>query len=153
MRKEVTTKYVAEDGQRFDSEEACLKHEAYKAVEAIFDKERTRGVDNSSYAHLVIKNPKGIVDALSALLELSTVKFNPNALCWIDAAEHKPKTTDYVFVLGSSGYVNCGGYWMGIAKYDPNYRPLAPWIDVQGNCLSDSGVKVLRWVHFYPIKD
>lgn len=51
----------------------------------------------------------------------------------------------WVEVAGDSGYMNCANWFMAIAKHDPNYRPLSPWIDVTGTCLEDHGWRPVLW--------
>ena len=61
------------------------------------------------------------------------------------AAEQLPPDTRPVFALRPSSY-SCCQYEIVTARYMPAYRPLAPWRDLSGDDLADSGSdQVLAW--------
>ncbi|WP_066528923.1 MULTISPECIES: hypothetical protein [Erythrobacter] len=54
------------------------------------------------------------------------------------AAEQLPPNTRPVLALRPSFY-SCCQYEIVTARYMPDYRPLAPWRDLSGDDLADSG--------------
>ncbi len=62
-------------------------------------------------------------------------------------AEQLPPDTRPVLALRPSSY-GCCRYEIITARYMPDYRPLAPWRDLSGDDLADSGSdQVLAWAH------
>ncbi|WP_066542621.1 hypothetical protein [Sphingomonas sp. CCH18-B1] len=61
------------------------------------------------------------------------------------AAQQLPSDTRPVLALRPSSY-SCCQYEVVTARYMPAYRPLAPWRDLSGDDLADSGSdQVLAW--------
>lgn len=61
------------------------------------------------------------------------------------AAEELPPDTGPVLALRPSSH-SCCQYEIVTARYMPAYRPLAPWRDLSGDDLADSGSdQVLAW--------
>ena len=54
------------------------------------------------------------------------------------AAQQLPPDTRPVLALRPSSY-SCCQYEIVTARYMPDYRPLAPWRDLSGDDLADSG--------------
>lgn len=63
------------------------------------------------------------------------------------AAEQLPRDTRPVLALRPSSY-GCCQHEIVTARYMPDHRPLAPWRDLSGDDLADSGSdQVLAWVY------
>lgn len=63
------------------------------------------------------------------------------------AAEQLPPDTRPVLALRTLSYRSCQ-YEIVTARYMPDDRPLAPWRDLSGDALADSGSdQMLAWSH------
>lgn len=53
-------------------------------------------------------------------------------------------------LTGPSGYVPPNERFLISGYYDPEYRPLSPWLDSTSTCLSDSGFEPTHWRYLTP---
>lgn len=55
-----------------------------------------------------------------------------------------PKEDRPVLAIRESHYVSAK-FELVTARYQPTYRPLAPWRDIGGDAITDRGAEVLGW--------
>ena len=63
---------------------------------------------------------------------------------WIPVGHDLPKNEDPVLIIRPSGYLS-SHYEVLTARYQPNFRPSAPWRDVAGDAITDSGLAPMAW--------
>jgi hypothetical protein len=68
----------------------------------------------------------------------------PNCLAEFVTADFPPTDNRPVLAIRQSSSNKCN-YELITAVYDPEFRPLDPWVDINGNSILDSGHRVMGW--------
>lgn len=70
-------------------------------------------------------------------------------LRWIPISQ-TPPTRRLLLFCGSSGYIAPNDRMIVSGYFDPEYRPLSPYLDSQGCELLDCGIKPTHWSYLDP---
>jgi hypothetical protein len=69
------------------------------------------------------------------------------SVSWRDVNTERPEIRRPILMKGDSGYVVPHDVFYVAGFFDPEFRPLSPWLDAQHECISDRGWIPTRWIY------
>lgn len=63
---------------------------------------------------------------------------------FISVDERTPRNSKPVLGIRRSAYNSCN-FEVLTVRYDAEYRPLSPWVDISNDSVTDSGNEILGW--------